>query len=75
MLEEVRSGAMTRFTRGKLMTGQIEFYHVTVRSMGRITLPADLRRRHDIVPGDTVTVIQDAQGLRLVTQKGAGLET
>jgi AbrB family looped-hinge helix DNA binding protein len=50
------------------MAGDFHVYRVTVRSMGRITLPADLRKRHRIVPGETVTLIQDDAGLHLKTQ-------
>jgi AbrB family looped-hinge helix DNA binding protein len=43
-------------------------YHLKVDSSGRIVLPADLRARHGIVEGDTVILVDDAEGLHLKTR-------
>jgi len=38
---------------------------VRVWADGRITIPADIRRRHGVVPGTAFTVIETADGVLL----------
>ena len=37
-----------------------------LNSKGQVTIPADLRRRHGVVEGDEVEVIEDGDALRIV---------
>ena len=37
-----------------------------VNSKGQVTIPAELRRKHHLHEGDEVTVIEAADGLRIV---------
>lgn len=50
------------------MDSEFRAYRIKVQSSGRITLPAGFRKRHHIAAGDTVTLIDDAQGLHIKRQ-------
>jgi AbrB family looped-hinge helix DNA binding protein len=48
------------------MQGQEQWiYHAKIDASGRLVIPAEARERHHINEGDTVVVIDDAQGLRV----------
>lgn len=40
-------------------------YHTKLDGSGRIVLPAELRQRHHFTTGDTLVVIDDADGLHV----------
>ncbi|MFI6155979.1 AbrB/MazE/SpoVT family DNA-binding domain-containing protein [Kitasatospora sp. NPDC051170] len=42
-----------------------------LNSKGQITIPADLRKRCGLHPGDEVDVIEEEGGLRIVRRTGA----
>jgi AbrB family looped-hinge helix DNA binding protein len=43
--------------------------YVRVTGSGQITIPAELRRKHNIATGDRLMVTEDAQGRIVVKQK------
>lgn len=47
------------------MQDQQQVYHLRVDSSERIVLPAEARERNHIAHGDTVTVVEDHQGLHI----------
>jgi AbrB family looped-hinge helix DNA binding protein len=51
------------------MQSERQVYHLKVDSSGRIVLPADARARNHIAEGDTVVVVEDAQGLHVKTRE------
>lgn len=51
------------------MQDEQQVYHLRVDSSGRIVLPADARERNHIAHGDTVTVVEDNQGLHIKTRE------
>jgi AbrB family looped-hinge helix DNA binding protein len=51
------------------MQGERLTYHLKVDASGRIVLPADARARNHIAEGDTVTVIEDENGLHVKTRE------
>jgi AbrB family looped-hinge helix DNA binding protein len=53
------------------MSGDHQVYHLKVDSSGRIVLPADARQRNRITEGDTVVIVEDAQGLHIKTREKA----
>ena len=44
---------------------------VVLGESGRIVLPAAIRKRHDLKPGDRLTVIDTEHGIRLVSMRMA----
>jgi AbrB family looped-hinge helix DNA binding protein len=46
-----------------------QVYRVKVDSSGRILLPSDARERRHIANGDTVIVVEDANGLQIKTRE------
>ena len=42
-----------------------------LNSKGQVTIPADLRRRHNLREGDVVEVVEDGETLRIVRPGGA----
>jgi AbrB family looped-hinge helix DNA binding protein len=44
---------------------------VVIGESGRIVLPAAIRKRHDLKPGDRLTVIDTEHGIRLVSMNMA----
>lgn len=48
-----------------------QVFRTRIDSSGRIGLPMELRQRHGLGQGDTVILIEDAQGLRLQTVEEA----
>jgi AbrB family looped-hinge helix DNA binding protein len=53
------------------MHGEHQVYHLKVDASGRIVLPADARQRNHIAEGDTVVIVEDAQGLHIKTRDKA----
>jgi len=53
------------------MQGEHQVYHLKVDASGRIVLPADARQRNHIAEGDTVVIVEDAQGLHIKTRDKA----
>jgi AbrB family looped-hinge helix DNA binding protein len=49
------------------MPAERQTYHLKVDSSGRIVLPAEARARNHIAEGDTVTVVEDENGLHVKT--------
>lgn len=49
------------------MENRNHVYRLKVDSSGRLLLPTEVRDRHRISNGDTVVVLDDAEGLRLRT--------
>ena len=72
-LREARSCGIfseLRFTRSlekAHMENRNHVYRLKVDSSGRLLLPTEVRDRHRISNGDTVVVLDDAEGLRLRT--------
>jgi AbrB family looped-hinge helix DNA binding protein len=50
------------------MDGEQQVYRLKVDSSGRVVLPAETRARNRITEGDTVMLVEDAQGLHLKTR-------
>jgi AbrB family looped-hinge helix DNA binding protein len=50
------------------MDGGQQVYRLKVDSSGRVVLPAETRSRNGIGEGDTVMLVEDAQGLHLKTR-------
>jgi AbrB family looped-hinge helix DNA binding protein len=48
-----------------------QVYHLKVDASGRIVLPAEARERNHIAEGDTVVIVEDAQGLHIKTREKA----
>jgi AbrB family looped-hinge helix DNA binding protein len=53
------------------MHGEHQVYHLKMDASGRIVLPADARQRNHIAEGDTVVIVEDAQGLHIKTRDKA----
>jgi AbrB family looped-hinge helix DNA binding protein len=53
------------------MPRETKVYHLKVDSSGRIVLPADARLRSKIAEGDTVTLVEDSQGLHIKSKMQA----
>jgi AbrB family looped-hinge helix DNA binding protein len=51
------------------MPAERQTYHLKVDSSGRIVLPAEARARNHIAEGDTVTVVEDENGLHVKTRE------
>jgi AbrB family looped-hinge helix DNA binding protein len=51
------------------MPAERQTYHLKVDSSGRIVLPAEARSRNHIAEGDTVTVVEDENGLHVKTRE------
>ena len=51
------------------MDGEQQVYRLKVDSSGRIVLPAETRARNHIVEGDTLMLVEDAQGLHVKTRE------
>ena len=39
---------------------------VTVTNRGMVCIPAELRRKYNIKDGDTITVIEDEEGIKII---------
>jgi AbrB family looped-hinge helix DNA binding protein len=50
-----------------LNTQKPEYIRVRVDTVGRITIPAELRQKLGIVPGQELTLAEDSQGIHLQT--------
>ena len=51
------------------MSAERQTYHLKVDASGRIVLPAEARARNHIAEGDTVTVVEDENGLHVKTRE------
>lgn len=45
-------------------------WNLSVGPKGQITLPVEIRRKFEVKPKDTVTVILDGDNVRVVTSRG-----
>jgi AbrB family looped-hinge helix DNA binding protein len=50
------------------MSADHQVYRIKVDSSGRIVLPAEARARNHIAEGDTVTLVEDTNGLHVKTR-------